>query len=285
MRSWAAATSADSPGPSADPFADPFAAFEPGVRTASAAEPAAAPESVVPAAANDPFAPAEPAAGAEPAADVPETAEPAGAGEQLVAAVDAAIAAGEILEAHTALSRLWWDAPADRPAIRGRLDGTARQIYFDADSHFMTPRTVAPGETLADVAADLALPEMYLARVNRVAPQSVTPGDELKVIRGPFGAACDLAGGTFTVHAHGYYVRAFRCDAAGVEPGGYTVAAKAKSDAGLRILLTPADGGAPVTLSAGGEPTAAAPGLALSVGDAAQAFDLLDVGGAVSVRP
>ena len=262
---------------------------EPAVRVASAssAGPADA-AAVVPADRDDPFYPVdEPTDGPAPAnagGDAAAGLAAASATESLLAAVDAAIEAGELLEAHTALSRLWWDAPDDRPRVRGRLDGTARQIYFDAASHFMTPRTVAAGETLADVAADLSVPAMYLARVNRVAPSTVGEGDELKVIRGPFGAACDLAGGTLTVHAHGYYVRAFHCDAAGVPPGNYAVAGKAGSGAGVSLLLTPADGGDPVKLSAA-EPTGAAPGLDLSNLDAGQVFDLLDVGGTVVVRP
>ena len=191
-----------------------------------------------------------------------------------------------MLQAHTWLSRLWWDDPAGRSALRGRLDGTARQIYFDATSHFMTPRTVAPGETLADVAADLSVPEMYLARVNRVAPAAVAAGDELKVIRGPFGAALDLSGagaGTVTVHAHGYYVRAFRVQSGGVTPGEYTVAAKVRSPAGVRILLTGPEGAA-LTLIGGPAP-AGRPAVTLRPADADQVFDLLETNGALSVRP
>ena len=263
-----------------DPFAPAKNATprpEPAVRVASASGAGTA-SAVVAAdgvsAGDDPFYPTdEPAAAAasETAADP-------------LAEIDAAIAAGEVLQAHTALSRLWWDDPAGRPGVRGRLDGTARQIYFDAASHFMTPRTVAAGETLADVAADLSVPPMYLARVNRVGPAAVAAGDTLKVIRGPFGAACDLDEGTLTVHAHGYYVRAFRCEAAGVPAGAYRVGGKAGSGAGVSLVLVPDAGGDPVRLSAA-EPTAGAPGLGLSGSDVAQVFDLLTVGGAVVVRP
>ena len=256
------------------------------VASASSADDAAA---VVPADRDDPFYTDDEPAGAAPAgpnsaADFFADSPARSATDDLIAAVDAAVEAGEVLEAHTALSRLWWDAPADRPRVRGRLDGTARRIYFDAASHFMTPRTVAAGESLADVAADLSVPVMYLARVNAVAPAAVTAGTDLKVIRGPFGAACDLAGGTLTVHAHGYYVRAFHCDAAGVRPGAYSVGAKAKTPAGVSLLLNPAAGGDPVKLSAA-ETTDAAPGLGLSSLDAAQVFDLLKVGDSLVVRP
>ena len=264
-----------------DPFAEPTAAP---VTTASA-------ETAAPAvSAADLFAP-EPAvaeAPAEPVAPAPATA----ADPDLLKALDAALAAGEVLQAHAALSRLWWDHPGDRPAVRSRLDGTARQIYFDAASHFMTPRTLAPGETLETVAEELSVPLMYLARVNRVAPAAVAAGDEIKVIRGPFGAAVDLSGpgaGTLTVHAHGYYVRAFRATTEAVKPGEYTVAAKARTGGSVRVLLTGGDGST-LTL-VGGDPPPGRPGIGLKAGgpnqsgDADQVFDLLERGGSLSVRP
>ena len=265
-----------------DPFAEPAAAPAAAPVTPASAETAAPAVSAA-----DLFAP-EPAAPAEPAAPPPSTA----ADPDLLKALDAALAAGEVLQAHAALSRLWWDHPGDRPAVRSRLDGTARQIYFDAASHFMTPRTLAPGETLETVAEELSVPLMYLARVNRVAPAAVSAGDEIKVIRGPFGAAVDLSGpgaGTLTVHAHGYYVRAFRATTEAVEPGEYTVAAKARTGGSVRVLLTGGDGS--ILTLVGGDPPPGRPGIGLKAGgpnqsgDADQVFDLLERGGSVSVRP
>ena len=291
---------APAPAAAGDPSADPPAAPV----AAQIAEPSPAPvrtAAVTPAdAAFDPFgadaaAPAAvtPASAVAPREQVLPEPEPApappaapAADEELLGAVDAALAAGEVLQAHTALSRLWWDDAASRSAIRGRLDGTARQIYFDAASHFMTPRTVAAGETLEQVAAELSVPAMYLARVNRVAPASVSAGDELKVIRGPFGAALDLSGaggGTFTVHAHGYYVRAFPAKSEAVEPGEYRVEAKVRTPGGVRVLLTSDEGGT-LTLT-GGPATPGRPSVGLAPADAEQIFDLLDTGGALSVRP
>ena len=224
----------------------------------------------------------ENAPAAQPA---PGAASPA-TNEEYLAAIDAALDAGEVLQAHTELSRLWWDRPADRSEIRRRLDGTARQIYFDKNSHFMTPRTVTMGETLADVAADLSVPEMYLARVNRVAPKAVAPGDELKVIRGPFGGAIDLSGAgadSLTMHAHGYYVRAFTAHVGEVKAGEYRVAGKVKNARGVQILLLGGDGDR--LFLVGGPLPEGRPAVALRPTDADQVFDLLETGGAVSVRP
>ena len=268
-----------------DPFAEPAAA-----PSATPVTPASAETAAPAVSAADLFAP-EPAVAASPAEPV-APAPPTAADPDLLKALDAALAAGEVLQAHAALSRLWWDHPGDRPAVRSRLDGTARQIYFDAASHFMTPRTLAPGETLETVAEELSVPLMYLARVNRVAPAAVAAGDEIKVIRGPFGAAVDLSGpgaGTLTVHAHGYYVRAFRATTEAVKPGEYTVAAKARTGGSVRVLLTGADG---TTLTlVGGDPPPGRPGIGLKAGgphqsgDADQVFDLLERGGSLSVRP
>ena len=212
---------------------DPFAAEVAAPPADPAPSPASAP---VPASgATD-----EPRTAAESNAAAPDAAGAELGG--LLAAVDGAIDGGEVLQAHAALSRVWWDDPAARATIRGRLDRTAAAIYFDAASAVMTPRRLAPGETLGDVAKEHAVPPMYLARVNGVSPRAVPAGTELKVVRGPFGAAADLSGpgaGGFTIHAHGYYVRGFAATLAGVKPGDYTVLAKVR---GGRRGPHPADG-------------------------------------------
>jgi lipoprotein-anchoring transpeptidase ErfK/SrfK len=173
----------------------------------------AAPAPVVPSA-------AEPPAGASPrerVALVSSVAEsPAGpppgqsAADPRLAAIDADIAAGKTLAAHKALSKLYWDQPALRGAIAGRIDGTARSIYFDPQPHYMAPYEVAPGDQLRVFARRYNVPWEYLARLNRIEdPSRVKAGQRLKVIKGPFAAVVDLGDFTLTVHAHGYYVRRY----------------------------------------------------------------------------
>ena len=126
-----------------------------------------------------------------------------------LAAIDADIAAGRVLAAHKELSRLYWDEPGLRAAIAGRIDGTAKSIYFDPQPHYMPGYEVRPGDQLRLVARRYDVPWEYLGRVNRVDPARVRAGETLKVVKGPFAAVVDLSDFTLTVHAHGYYVRRY----------------------------------------------------------------------------
>ena len=172
---------ADADAPAANPFADAdFFAVDGGV--VASPPPAATPPAGPP---------------------VPEELRP------LVAAIDGAIEAGEYLAAHRELSRLYWDRPDLRPVIQGRIDRTATSIYFRPEPHYMDPYEVQEGDLLGGIAEQFAVPWRYLATVNRVDPRMIRPGQQLKVLRGPFAAVAELSTFTLTVHAHGYYVRAY----------------------------------------------------------------------------
>ena len=123
---------------------------------------------------------------------------------------DQSIAAGETLEAHAALSRLYWTMPEHRPFLHERLQVTAREIYANPDRHFAEPHFVEFGQTLQQIAGQYNVPWSYLARLNGVTPESLQAGSRLKVLKGPFGAVVDLKRFELTVHAHGWYVHHYR---------------------------------------------------------------------------
>ena len=234
---YADAEFAPSPPPDGDPSAAatawPAAAAGTGVTPASATRPASADAGGVRTAdAANPFTGANPLpADGSPAANpfaanelaanelaaenpLPEPTPPAAPPVPaelvpLVGAIDAAVEAGEFLAAHRELSRLYWDRPDLRPVIQARIDRTATSIYFRPEPHYMDPYTVEDGELLGDIAERFAVPWRYLATVNAVDPRAIRPGRELKVLRGPFAAVAELSKFTLTVHAHGYYVRAY----------------------------------------------------------------------------
>ncbi len=113
------------------------------------------------------------------------------------------------MEAHRELSRLYWQRPELRPELQDRLDQLARRIYFMPQPHYMDPYVVQPGDLLQNVARNYEISWQYLAKLNRVHPQKVRAGQELKVIKGPFSAIVDLSDYELTIHAHGYYVARF----------------------------------------------------------------------------
>ncbi|RLS78081.1 MAG: LysM peptidoglycan-binding domain-containing protein, partial [Planctomycetota bacterium] len=86
----------------------------------------------------------------------------------------------------------------------------ASLIFTSNERQFGTPHLVEYGETLQAIAKQYDVPWQYLALLNRVTPEKLQAGQELKVVRGPFGAVVDLSAFTLTVHAHGWYVNKYR---------------------------------------------------------------------------
>lgn len=123
--------------------------------------------------------------------------------------VDSMLTTGEILQAHAALSRLYWKQLELRSFIASRMEETAAEIYANRDAHFADPYVVQFGETLDSIAKQFDVPWQYLGRLNGVTPKTLQAGQKLKVLKGPFGAVVDLARFEMTVHAHGWFVRRY----------------------------------------------------------------------------
>ena len=120
--------------------------------------------------------------------------------------VDQWLQEDQILNAHAELSRIYWKHPEFRGLIQEEIDQTAAVIFTMSDRQFSQPHFVEYGETLEAIAKKYDVPWEYLAMLNRVTPEKLQAGQELKVVRGPFGAVVDLDEFTLTVHAHGWYI-------------------------------------------------------------------------------
>lgn len=120
------------------------------------------------------------------------------------------VADGETLEAHAALSRLYWKQPEFRTQIFERIEETAANIYANPNSHFAEPHFVEFGDTLEDIAKKYQVPWQYLAQLNSTTRETLQAGQKLKVLNGPFGAVVDLNSFEMTIHAHGWYVHRYR---------------------------------------------------------------------------
>ena len=116
----------------------------------------------------------------------------------------------QILDTHAELSRIYWKHPELRELIQERIDQTAAIIFTTSDRQFGPPHFVEYGETLESIAKQYNVPWAYLSLLNKVTPEKLQAGQELKVVRGPFGAVVDLDEFTLTVHAHGWYVNHYR---------------------------------------------------------------------------
>lgn len=123
--------------------------------------------------------------------------------------VDRLIANGEDVTAHRRLSTWYWQHPEQRRRFQDRLDLLSRRIYFQPRPHYIEPHRIQFGDRLETVAREYRQSWEYLAKLNRVDPQRIQPGQDLKVLQGPFSVVVDLNRFELTVHAHGYYVTRF----------------------------------------------------------------------------
>ena len=127
---------------------------------------------------------------------------------------------------------LYWAKPRWRPAIKERIEKTANAIYFDSEPQFLQPYVVKPNDQFAVFARRYNVPWEYLAKLNHVDPKKIQPGQQLKVIKGPFSAIVELNGFLLTLHAYGYYVRSYPIGIGkdGATPlGKFTVLKKVKN--------------------------------------------------------
>lgn len=210
--------------------------------------------------------------------------------------IDTWMAAGETLEAHAAMSRIYWKQPSLRSFVSDRLQQTATDIYANPNAHFAEPRMVGFGETLEGIAKEYNVPWGYLAQLNGVTPTTLQAGKKLKVLKGPFGAVVDLQRKELTIEAHGWYVHHYRIEVNGNIPvGDYSVESKSspsaagggfEQDAGQSTLIRLTSG---IRIQGSGlvegfEGAAGAPRIILSDSDAGEAAALLGYSSSVAVR-
>ncbi|WP_442484511.1 LysM peptidoglycan-binding domain-containing protein [Aeoliella sp. SH292] len=110
--------------------------------------------------------------------------------------IDAALGAGKIEEAHRLLTQWYGDrslTSQEQQEVDALLGQLAGSVIYSNEHRLEAPHRVAPGETLETIAQKYNVPWQLLAKINGVAePSAVTPGQELKVLRGPFFAVVDV---------------------------------------------------------------------------------------------
>src|SRR6185295_11612914 len=103
---------------------------------------------------------------------------------------------GQLTEAHMNLS-LWYDDPrtteAERRQLNDLLDQLAGTVIYSTQNLLEQPFVARPGDTLQTIADDYHVPWQLLAKINGIDdPARVRPGDQIKVLRGPFSAVISL---------------------------------------------------------------------------------------------
>jgi LysM domain len=221
--------------------------------------------------------------------------------ESFAAAIDSAkgmLGEGKLVEALRKLTK-WYGNPqlnADESRqlidLLGQLAGT---VVYSRQHLLQPPYKVQPGNRLETIAAQCNVPWQLLAKINGIEdPNRLNPGDELKIVRGPFAAIVDLEKRQLTLIVDDCYAGRFSL----VGVGDLARNIEGRSfDVGEKLLNGPVSGreGSPIHhwIRLGNEswivgtsdPATIHPaGLNLNSRDAEDVFDILSVGSRVVVR-
>ncbi len=130
-----------------------------------------------------------------------------------MAEVNRDLANGRLTAALEKLSRRYDDptlSPAEYAQLLDLLDQIAYAVIYSPESLLDPPYVVQPGDTLPRIAQSYGVPWQLLARINGITdPNSLVPGQRLKVLRGPFDAEVDLNRRELTLKLHGLYAGRF----------------------------------------------------------------------------
>jgi lipoprotein-anchoring transpeptidase ErfK/SrfK len=84
-------------------------------------------------------------------------------------------------------------APNEHAELTQLLDQIAGTVVYSTQHLLEPPYEVQPGERLEDIGQRYNVPWQMLAKINGIDdPQSLRPGERLKVVRGPFSALVQL---------------------------------------------------------------------------------------------
>jgi LysM repeat protein len=119
----------------------------------------------------------------------------------------------ELVAAHEMLSR-WYENPSLTPAetqqVELLLSQLAGTVVYSTEHRLEPPYTVHAGDTLQTIAQQYSVPWQLLAKINGIpAANMVQPGQQLKVVHGPFSALVELDKNQLTLMLDGRYAGRF----------------------------------------------------------------------------
>ncbi len=213
--------------------------------------------------------------------------------------IQATLNRGDLARAHQLLSR-WYDdpslTPTDAERVESLLSQLAGTVVYSTEHQLAPAYVVKQGETLETIAKEYSVPWQLLAKINGIpAADQVRPGQELKVVRGPFSAVVDLARKQITLMVDGRYAGKFPVSVRPgntVSDGQWVVERKHIAPAERAIVLqrdAAAPGTAAPTLVIAGAPLTAnfantGALIHVSAKDAEELSDILSVGSRVVTR-
>ncbi len=172
-----------------------------------------------PASPSPPFASPAPSATLPPLGTAPAGPAPSatsGVRSEFSAFIQAALKKldeGGLAEAHERLSLFYANpglTPEEDQQLTSLLDQVAGTVIYSRQHYLEPAYRVQPGETLQQIADRYDVPWQLLAKINGIRePDRLVPGQELKVVRGPFNAVIRLDRYELTLMLHGRYAGRF----------------------------------------------------------------------------
>ncbi len=111
--------------------------------------------------------------------------------------VQETLAANRLADAHLMLSQRYHDpsvSPSEAREMERLLDRLAGTVIYSRESLLEAPYEVLSTDTLASIAQRYNVPPSLLVKINGLDPNvPLRPGQQIKVVRGPFEAIVDLS--------------------------------------------------------------------------------------------
>ena len=109
---------------------------------------------------------------------------------------------------------LWYEEPQLRPEqhaeLNQLLDQIAGTVIYSRKHLLEPPYRVRSGQQLSDIANELNVPVGLLAKINGIQdPNTLAPGQEIKVVRGPFNAVVNSNKSELTLWLNARYAGRF----------------------------------------------------------------------------
>jgi LysM repeat protein len=230
-----------------------------------------------------------------------------------LAQIEQRLAAGQLAEALKELSAWHGDpqlTPAEQVQLQQLLNNLAGTVIYSREHHFTQPHKIQPGESLNDIAQKYHVTAELLAKINGISETApIVPGEEIKVVKGPFSAVIDVNKRQFTLLLDGSYAGSFQLGDLGAAvaknaqpiqeltitqktvgpiyngPAGEVAPGDPNNPLGQRLLGLGSEfalHGAPKTPSQ--QSTMPEGGIRLSDQDLVEVFDILTVGSRVTIR-
>ncbi len=224
--------------------------------------------------------------------------------------VQAALDRGELSQALLLLSD-WYGDPSlsesEAAEVQELLSQLAGSVIYSTEHRLESPYLAQAGEKLEDIAQKFNVPWQLLAKINGIAdPDQLQPGQQLKVVRGPFTARIELSTHTLVLMLERRYAGKFELDlspSTSVEAGYWVVDQKllTPGNAGIAgtagaateeksILLKSSESGVnQVTILRGTSPATGSSDMAgrviqLKNADVEDVYDILSLGSQVIIR-